>query len=52
MGHNLATDIFTIILIMAATFVVAVPICISFVLQMQKRQVEKNNLKKDKTTLV
>ena len=38
MGHNLATDIATVILIMAGTCAVVIPITIGFVLQFQKNK--------------
>jgi hypothetical protein len=38
MGHNLATDIVTMILIIAGTTAVTVPITIGFVLQFQKNK--------------
>lgn len=38
MGHNLATDIVTVILIGLSTVAVAVPVTIGFVLEYQKRR--------------
>jgi hypothetical protein len=39
MGHNLATDIFTVILIVLGTCAVAIPVTIGIVLQLQKEKV-------------
>lgn len=41
MGHNLATDIFTMILIFFSGIAVAVPLTIGAIFQYQKNQNEK-----------